>query len=36
MAYADKYGSMLTPCVNFTAAAETMDQDESMVCKCIV
>ncbi|KAK1742036.1 hypothetical protein QTG54_007609 [Skeletonema marinoi] len=22
---------MLTPCVNFTAAAETMDQDESMV-----
>jgi len=36
MAYADKYGSMLTPCVNFTAAAETMDQDESMVCKCII
>ena len=36
LASADKYGNMLTPCVNFTAAAETMDQDESMVCKCIV
>jgi hypothetical protein len=27
---------MITPCGNYTAAAATMDPDESMVCKCIV
>lgn len=37
MASAGKYGiDMITPsCGNSTAAAATMDPDESMVCKCI-